>query len=489
MKTTLSILVSLAFIGLGSSAMAADSYFHRVPAQVKCPAAGCVPAAARIHPGAAGGEGTTPAAPAQPSKLVLGTTSLNFGSINFGTSAPAQSVRVTNSGDADAAITGLSVVSGSVDFGQSNDCGKVLAVGASCDVNVAFAPNARGIRFGQLGILTSGQSLSVSLVGTGLRAAGAFIPVTSTDFGSANVNEATDIRQFRFTNTGDAPATNTYISVEGGGLSFSSGRGNTCGTLSLKATIAPGASCTVNVTYTRSTAGSLNGFVVLNSSAEGAPMRIPVTGEAVQPAVSLSNSNGIGVTTDIFTTQLRGVSLSKTYTLKNHSAAEVTITQIAISGADTFSQVNNCGASLAAHSSCSIDVTFLSNLGTNTTTTASLAVVTGARTFNVAVEGSETDRVISWAGTSFIAPLGGTSAPYTITVTANPVAAVPVRGLTFSNPAEFTYSSTCGTAIPAGASCAFTVLFTPIEGGSHTTNVTVEVGNSPTGSSFQGTVK
>jgi len=60
------------------------------------------------------------------------------------------------------------IVSG-IDFAETTDCGKELAAGAKCSIQIAFQPAISGERTGNLVIATSGGNLPhfVPLTGTG----------------------------------------------------------------------------------------------------------------------------------------------------------------------------------------------------------------------------------------------------------------------------------------------------------------------------------
>ncbi|WP_027345466.1 choice-of-anchor D domain-containing protein [Hamadaea tsunoensis] len=107
------------------------------------------------------GGGTTPTASlsTNPSSLTFATQALN-------TTSAAQSVTVTNSGTAAAAISGVSV---SGDFQQTNTCGSSLAAGASCSVSVTFRPTASGTRTGAVTITSNATNspTTIGLTGTG----------------------------------------------------------------------------------------------------------------------------------------------------------------------------------------------------------------------------------------------------------------------------------------------------------------------------------
>ena len=93
-----------------------------------------------------------------------GTSSLNFGTQNIGTTSDSQAISLTNSGGATLAIRSI-VASG--DYTQSNTCGPNVAAGASCSISVAFVPTAVGTRSGTVTITSNAAPSTVSVVGTG----------------------------------------------------------------------------------------------------------------------------------------------------------------------------------------------------------------------------------------------------------------------------------------------------------------------------------
>jgi hypothetical protein len=94
--------------------------------------------------------------------------SLSFGNVDVGATSAAQTITLANSGTADA--TGLtSTSSNNVEFPVTSTCGSTLAAGASCTLNVAYAPNAAGAASATLTIgYTGGPPLFVALSGTGV---------------------------------------------------------------------------------------------------------------------------------------------------------------------------------------------------------------------------------------------------------------------------------------------------------------------------------
>jgi hypothetical protein len=98
--------------------------------------------------------------------LAASPTALSFAGQAVGSKSSAQTVTVTNSGTAAAAI---SSVSASGPFAATNTCGSSLAAGASCTASVTFSPTAAGAASGTLTVASNATdaSLTVGLSGTG----------------------------------------------------------------------------------------------------------------------------------------------------------------------------------------------------------------------------------------------------------------------------------------------------------------------------------
>src|SRR5579871_1767982 len=90
---------------------------------------------------------------AAPPSLTLSTGTVSFPPQSQGSFSFPQSVSVTNTGGAALSISSITVTG---DFAQTNSCGTSLAAGASCMIQVAFAPSTTGTRTGVLTINDGG---------------------------------------------------------------------------------------------------------------------------------------------------------------------------------------------------------------------------------------------------------------------------------------------------------------------------------------------
>jgi hypothetical protein len=101
------------------------------------------------------------------SPLVVSPASLDFGAQSLGSESGPQTITISNPGHATVALEDV-LLSG-MDFSEKTDCGKTLAPGASCTMQVSFKPVITGPRIGNVDItgLDSGSPHFVALIGTG----------------------------------------------------------------------------------------------------------------------------------------------------------------------------------------------------------------------------------------------------------------------------------------------------------------------------------
>lgn len=101
-------------------------------------------------------------------KISLGASTLSFAAQTVGTSSAAQAVTVNNTGNAGLSVSGVSLVgTDASQFTQSNNCSSV-APGASCTINVTFAPGSSGAKSASVSIASNatGSPTTITLSGT-----------------------------------------------------------------------------------------------------------------------------------------------------------------------------------------------------------------------------------------------------------------------------------------------------------------------------------
>lgn len=366
-----------------------------------------------------------------PGNGTLSVTSLDFGSQPVGSTTAAQSVSLTNTGGDTLTVSGIT---SSGPFSATNGCPAALAPNQSCVSNVTFKPTTMGAVTGTVKVSTSSGDRTVSLTGTGL--ATLLTPsASSVAFGGVNVSSSSN-QSFTLTNTGNTATTSLKYSMPAGVT-----ESDNCGQ-----TLGAGASCTVTLTWAPTTASTLSSNVTVSSQDSQATVAVNGTGLQARLAAS--------PTSLAFGTRQTGTTVTQSFTLTN--SGNTSASSLAISTPAGYTQASNCGTSLAANASCTVQVSF--NPSAVTTYNGTVSVASSASTVGVGVSGSGGVSTFSLSTRSITLPMANvgtsTSSAFTITNTGN-LAGTP----SISATANFS-ATQCGS-IPAGGSCTPTVTFTP----------------------------
>ena len=156
-------------------------------------------------------------------------------------------------------------------------------------------------------------------------------------------------------------------------------------------------------------------------------------------------------------------------TLTNIGSQRLRISSIVAS--TNFSQTNNCGSSVAASASCTINATFQPN-GTGTLAGAITITDNAAnRTQSVSLTGVGTAVTLLPTGLAFGSYTVGTiSSPHTVILTNYGSAALNIQSIHISgsDPLNFAQTNNCGTTVPARGTCTVSLTFTPKDLGKKT---------------------
>jgi hypothetical protein len=277
----------------------------------------------------------------------LWPVSLNFGDQTVGIASPVQKITLTNSDPSILNIASIGTTGpNKADFTQANNCGSSLAVGANCTISVTFTPKATGTRTAAISVSDDAPNSpqTVQLAGIGVESSVVFSP-TSLTFPTQLVFTDSKAQQVTLTNTGLG-----ILKITAGGISGQFGETTDC-----TPTLAPGASCTANVTFKPTTKGTLTGAISITDNAPGSPQKVPLSGTGTYVQLKPTSEN-FG-TQPIHTTSLPRYI---TFTNKGSGPVNFTGTGISITGSDQgdFAETNNCGTSVASGASCKIRVTF-----------------------------------------------------------------------------------------------------------------------------------
>jgi hypothetical protein len=391
----------------------------------------------------------TAALPPAP-QMVLSPNTVTFPNQQVGTQGGYVTITLTNIGNAGLSVTGA-ITSG--DFVATDHCsGMMVAVGASCSLEVSFAPTATGTRTGLLTVYgnVAGGQATATLTGVGTAPASIVLMPNSLAFGSLTIGSTSAAQDITVSNTGGNAASIQSVTISGPFVVSA----NSCGT-----TLAASVGCTVSVEFSPSASGVQAGTLTV-VDAVGTQVA-QLTGTGVSPA-----TDGLAPLSLTFAPQeITTASAAQQVTLTN--AGDVPLTLISASVAGDFTAVNGCGASLAGHSSCGFQMTYIpKSVGAETGT---LSVTDEFRTQSVALVGTglaPPGLSISPTGSLAFAALavGQTSAGQAVTLTNNGGLPLTLSGVQATGDFAIV-SSTCGNSVAAGADCVLTVAFAPVAAG------------------------
>lgn len=187
----------------------------------------------------------------------------NFGAVYLG-STSSRAVTLTNTQSAPLTINAITT---SGPYTQTNDCGSVvLGSGGSCTITVNYNPVAAGTSFAGLSVQSSDtvSPITIDLVGTGQSIK--FTP-TSLTFPSQAVGTTSGIKKITITAQ--------QIPLILGSIVAS---GDFAATNNCPGSLAPGASCTVNVTFTPTAVGTRSGTLSITNSDPNSPHSAKLSG-------------------------------------------------------------------------------------------------------------------------------------------------------------------------------------------------------------------
>jgi hypothetical protein len=251
----------------------------------------------------------------------------------------------------------------------------------------------------------------------------------------------------------------------------------TCGS-----SLAAGATCKVNVTFTPSLGGALTGSLAISDSAPDSPQTVALSGTGNLPFTLSPTTLSFG------TLAVGSTSAAKTVSLTNNQTATLSFSFAASGDYAISSSGTTCGSSLASKAKCNLAVTF---------SPKAAGAVNGAVTMTDGTPFSP--QLVTLTGTGS----GGGTAPLTFTpanltfsaqavsttsagkkVTVKNISASTVTLVTITSSGEFSATGSgtpaClnGLLLNAGQSCTLSVTFSPAFGASGSVSGAVVVSDT-----------
>ena len=417
-------------------------------------------------------------------QLAVSQSAVNFGNQAVSTTSNPQVVYVTNQGT-NSGLTLKSVLLGGTnptDFTEIDTCGGssggTLGARSSCEITVQFAPAAAstGARTATVTVTpASGAAQVIVLNGTGINPIPqATVFPTSINFGSQPLNTTTGSQYFTVTNSGSAVLNmGSVVSSDSPEFDIVS---NGC----TGQAVAVNASCSVSVTFTPSAGGSRGATITITDNSGGVTnttQTVSVTGTGTGTPQATLNKESV-----TFPNQtVNSASTPMPVTLTNGGTGVLNIAGIVASGG-SFSQTNNCGTSLAASSTCTIEVTF--DPQTAGALSGNLIVTDNAN----GVSGSTQTATLSGTGVGIpqatlssssqvfsSTPVNSSVTGSAITLSNGGTGPLSITSITITgaNSGDFTEQNNCGSSVSAEGQCSITVTFAPTATGARSATLTV----------------
>ena len=413
-------------------------------------------------------------------QAVLNPTSIAFGNQASGSSSAAMVVALSNPGNATLNIGSIAITGANpTAFGLTNGCTATLAAGASCNLSVNFSPSATGSYTAAITVTDNAantpQTAALSGTGTAAAAPQAVLTPSSIVFGNETTGSTSAAQMIQLSNPGTATLNISSIALAGANPSdFSLTNG--CGT-----TLAAGANCVLNVSFTPGAAGNFSAIVTVADNAAGSPQTATLsgTGTAVAAPQAVLAPTSIGFGSEVIGT----ASTAQIITLSNPGNATLNISSIALGGANpaVFGLTNGCGATLAAGANCSLSVAFApSSAGVfsanltvtdNASNSTQVATLSGTGTVPPAPQAVLAPSTVAFGNQV----VNTTSSAKTVTLSNPGTASLSITSisLTGADASTFTLTNGCSTTLTAGASCTLSLTFSPASAASLSASVSV----------------
>ena len=467
-----------------------------------------------------------------PSPVQASPATLTFASQAVGTSSLTQAFTVTNTGTATVNISGITITGyNSTDFTQTNTCGSTLTAGSNCNVQVTFTPTGTGIRSASVTIAddAAGSPQLLGVTGTGIipqlppgvcpcsiwNMTDTPVSVDSGDNSAVTVGVKFTASQNGFI-TGlrfykSAANIGTHIGslwTTSGGLlgSVTFTNEGTSGWQQMNfATQVP---VTANTTYIASYFAPVGRYSADSqafalSGVNNPPLQ--ALANSVSPdgiysygtlnSFPLSSANAANYWVDVvflpnpltlspnsltFPNQVVGTNSSQGVTLTNTGTSTVALTGNTFSGTNSsyFTETDNCGGSLTAGNSCTINITFTPTATGSSTVTMTVGNNSQGGPQTVSLSGTATGPIATLSQTALAFPsqvVAASSAAEALILSNTGNAALNITSITITgaNSGDFSELNNCGTSLAVGAYCTISVIFTPAAVGPRSATVSI----------------
>jgi hypothetical protein len=277
----------------------------------------------------------------------------------------------------------------------------------------------------------------------------------SLNFSPQVVGSASGARTETLTNTGASVLNIASIAIVGNNATEFRQSATTCG-----ASLAPGANCTINVTFTPSQTGPRSASITISDDTGGSPQSVSFSGTGLTPGPNAT----LSATSLTFGSQaVNTTSQAQSVTLSNYGTAALDIT--GVTATVNFSETDNCMPSVVSAASCTINVIFAPGSAGSLAGTVSVMDNAPRNPQTVLLSGfggATTTATLAPSTMSFscVASLinNGCTPPQNATLTNSGSSSLYVLGISLSGQ-YFSQVNNCPNFLQPRQSCVFTISF------------------------------
>jgi hypothetical protein len=219
-----------------------------------------------------------------PASNVLTFTSVshNFGQVAVGTAASAYGINIKNTGS--VAYPFSLAFTPANGFTSANNCGSSIAAGATCELVFHFTPTSTAPVSATWSLASENgfgytPSNGGTLTGSGTNSGGVSLTTNGHNFGTVTVGTTSPTYGTVLSNSTTSPITLTLGSVSSPFASITN----------CTSTLAAGASCNLDFTFTPTTTSEANASFAISATSGGSPVTITANG-VTTTAITLSGN-------------------------------------------------------------------------------------------------------------------------------------------------------------------------------------------------------
>ncbi|MGA8504075.1 MAG: choice-of-anchor D domain-containing protein, partial [Candidatus Sulfotelmatobacter sp.] len=276
--------------------------------------------------------------------LVMGSASLDFGSVTEGASKTL-TTSISNAGTTSVTISSIAISSRYFSL-TGPSLPVTIAAGQNSTISLVFTPNAAGA-FSAIVSLTcnaSNVSTTLSLSGAGLADGQLAVSPTTQSFGSVAVGSQST-QTVTLTNNGASTVNLSQVSVTGTGFKLSG--------VTTPIALNTSQSTTFTVAFAPQSIAAASGSVTIQSNASNPMLTIPLSGTGVAEGALGSSSTSLA-----FGSLQVGKNEALSETVTNTGGSSLTISQVGISGTGFTLSGITTPLTLAAGQGASFSVSF-----------------------------------------------------------------------------------------------------------------------------------